>query len=192
MAEMESRWQMIGTFSAVDGCHIPIKSPAGGRRSDKEYHNFKNFYSIILMAMVDAKGRFIWGSAGYPGNSRDAIVFESTKLYSHIVSGEAIPQISVKVGNVNAPPLVIGDSAFPLTTWLTKPYTCKTLTPPQRYFNYRLSRARMVEECTFGVYEGRWRILHKKCESSKESVKKFTLACMMLLYIISAKSRVSQ
>jgi len=28
----------------------------------------KNFYSIILMVMVDGKGRFIWAQAGMPGN----------------------------------------------------------------------------------------------------------------------------
>ena len=42
-------------WPAVDGCHIPIKCPPGGLESCKEYHNFKNFFSMVLMGMVDSK-----------------------------------------------------------------------------------------------------------------------------------------
>ena len=59
MIEMESMWQFPFCFGAVDGCHIPIRCPSGGREANKEYHNFKNFYSIVLMGMVDAKYRYI-------------------------------------------------------------------------------------------------------------------------------------
>ena len=49
---MEELWQFPCSWAAVDGCHIPIKCPPGGQSSRKEYHNFKNFYSIVLMALV--------------------------------------------------------------------------------------------------------------------------------------------
>ena len=52
--------------------------------------------------------------------------------------------------DVNVPPLIVGDSAFPLRSWLLKPYTNAVLTPQQHYFNYRLSRARMVTEAAYG------------------------------------------
>ena len=42
--DMEEMWQYPLAFSALDGCHIPIKMPSGGAESAKEYHNFKNFY----------------------------------------------------------------------------------------------------------------------------------------------------
>ena len=57
---MEQLWQFSYAFAAIDGCHLPIKCPPGGRESNKEYDNFKEFYSIVLMALVDAKYRFIW------------------------------------------------------------------------------------------------------------------------------------
>ena len=53
--DMEEMWQFPLAFSALDGCHIPIKMPRGCGHSAKEYHNFKNFYSIVLMGMVNAK-----------------------------------------------------------------------------------------------------------------------------------------
>lgn len=75
MEEMNNRWQFPFCWAAVDGCHIPIKCPPGGAEALKEYHNFKNFYSIVSMAMVDSSYRFVWGSCGFPGNSHDAIIF---------------------------------------------------------------------------------------------------------------------
>ena len=61
-----------------------------------------------------------------------------------------------------------------------KPYTDAVLSPKQRYFNYRLSRGRMVTEGAYGQLKGRWRVLLRKCESSAENVRTFALACMVL------------
>ena len=61
-----------------------------------------------------------------------------------------------------------------------KPYTDANLTEEQRYFNYRLSRARMVTEGAYGQLKGRWRVLLRKCESSADQTKMVTLACIVL------------
>ena len=93
--------------------------------------------------MVDSHYRFVWDSYGFPENSHDAVIFRSTDLWTRIKEG-FLPIIGKTVGNVTVPPLIVGDSAFPLHTWLTKPYTNAVLAPQQQNFNYRLSRARMV------------------------------------------------
>ena len=74
----------------------------------------------------------------------------------------------------------MGDSAFPLQPWLLKPFTHAVKTTSQRYFDYRLSRARMVTEGAFGHLKGRWRVLLRKNESSPEEIKVSALACMVL------------
>jgi hypothetical protein len=44
-------------------------------------------------------------------------------------------------------PFVIGDCAYPVITWLVKPFVCNTsLAIEQKDFNYHLSKARMVIE----------------------------------------------
>ena len=53
--DMEELWQFPCCWAAIDGCHIPLKCP--DLAACKEYHNFKNFYSIVLMSLVDAKYR---------------------------------------------------------------------------------------------------------------------------------------
>ena len=78
------------------------------------------------------------------------------------------------------PPVILADSAFPLKNWLLKPYTNAILSPKQRYFNYRLSRARIVIEGAYGQLKGRFRVLLQKCESSCEQVKVMTLECFVL------------
>ena len=148
--DMEQLWQFPHAWAAIDGCHLPLKCPAGGAESRKEYHNFKNLFSIVFMAMVDAKYRFISASSGFPGNSHDSIIFQSTELWEDITERELIPSLGRNVHGVKILPLVVGDSAFPFGTWLMKPFTNAIPTPKQRYFNYRLSRGRMVTEGAYG------------------------------------------
>ena len=155
----------------------------------KSIITLKNFYSIVLMAMVDSHYRFVWGSCGFPGNSHDAVIFRSTDIWTRIEEG-LIPVIGKTVGDVTVPPLVVGDSAFPLRTWLMKPYTNASLTPRQRYFNYRLSRSRMVTEGAYGQLKGRWRVLLRKSESSQDNVRITTLACMVLHNICIARDAI--
>ena len=57
---------------AIDGSHLPIECPIGGVEAMKSYYNFKSFYSIVSMALVDAQCRFIWASVGAPGNTHDS------------------------------------------------------------------------------------------------------------------------
>jgi hypothetical protein len=102
------------------------------------------------MAIVDSRYRFIWGSCGFPGNSHDSIIFQVTDLWDKIQNQGGIPDIGIKVAGVIIHPLIVADSAFALQPWLLKPYTDAVLSDKMRYFNYRLSRARMVTEGAFG------------------------------------------
>ena len=85
------------SFAALDGRHAPIKClDVAGRR---DYHNYKNFYSIILMAMVDGKGRFIWAQAGMPGNVHDSTIMRSTRSGAHYPITITINLVQCQLGN---------------------------------------------------------------------------------------------
>ena len=154
--------------------------PAGGPEEMKQYHNFKNFYSVILLALVDAKYRFIWAALGAPGNTHDFTYFQSTRLWENITEERVLPEKFQFIGDVHVPPMILGDGTFPMKSWVCKPYGDAVLTEKKRYFNYCLSRARMVSECAFGKLKSRFRVLHRRCESSKESVKAMGLAAVVL------------
>ena len=58
---------------------------------------------------------------------------------------------SLWFGSHEIPTLLVGDSAYPIKSWLMKPFThSPTLTQEQKQFNYKLSRARVVVEIAFG------------------------------------------
>jgi len=57
-------------LGAIDGKHIRIKKP---RKS--EYFNYKNYFSVVLMAVVDANYKFLVVDIGAYGKGSDSVVF---------------------------------------------------------------------------------------------------------------------
>ena len=150
MVDMETLWQFHCCWGAIDGCHVSIQCPPEGPNASKEYHNFKNFYSIIMMAIVGAKDRFIWANVGFPGNSHDSVILQSTELWHEVTENNVITSMAKTIEGTEVYPMILGDSAFPFRIWLMKPYTHANLKPVEANFNYHLSRARMVIERAFG------------------------------------------
>ena len=64
--EFEQKILDMGSWTAADGDHIPSKCPSGGQSSHKEYHNFNNYYSLVLVALVDAKVQLHVGELWVP------------------------------------------------------------------------------------------------------------------------------
>ena len=53
----------------ADGSHLSIKFPNDGAQTMKEDLNFRGFYLIILMSLVDTEYWFIWASVGAQVNT---------------------------------------------------------------------------------------------------------------------------
>ena len=83
--EMECEWRSKYAFAAIDRSHCSIKCPAGVAESMKQYYNFKNFYLVVLLALVDAHYRLIWASIEAPGNTHNSTYFQSTLLWEKIM-----------------------------------------------------------------------------------------------------------
>ena len=164
-------------FGAVDGCQLRIQCPIG-EAARKDYWCFKQFYSIILMAIVDGKGRFMWSSAGMPGNCHDATLLQASNIWQHLPT---ICHLSVDhVGAISIPAMILGDNAFPFRSWLMKRYTQANATPDQKKFNKRHSSSRVVVENAFGWLKMRFRELFRGTESSPENLKFAALAAVTL------------
>ena len=101
-------------------------------------------------------------SVGVPVNTHDSTLLQSTDLWKRIVRGEMILNIVQQVEDVEIPPLILGDGAFPLWTFMLKPYRDALLPHDKRYFNYRNSRARLVTEGAFGRLKIRFRVFFRK------------------------------
>ena len=159
--------QMVG---AIYGTHIPILKP---QESPAHYYNCKGYYSVIMQAVVDFRGLFMDVNIGWPGKVHDARVLVNSSCYKKACNGTLLPDWSSNIRGVNVPLVILGDPAYPLLSWLMKPYLENAVTTlRERNFNYRQSRARMVVENAFGRLKGRWRCLLK------------TITCQIYLLLV--------
>ena len=60
-SDYEKLWNLPHYLGALDGKHFGIKKPP---HSGSVFFNYKNFFSIVLMATCDAHRRFTWFNLG--------------------------------------------------------------------------------------------------------------------------------
>lgn len=70
-------------IGAIDDKHIALICPPN---SGSEYFNYKKYFSIVLMALVDSKYRFIFADIGGQGRISDGGIFRNTVLWDMICS----------------------------------------------------------------------------------------------------------
>ncbi|XP_033098289.1 protein ALP1-like [Anneissia japonica] len=105
------------------------------------------------MALVDADSRFLYVDIGAKGRCSDGGVFQDCTLRDALEKGKlGLPEPAPLPNDDQPVPYsIVADDAFPMRSWLMKPYPHRQMTRQQRIFNYRLSRARRVVENAFGI-----------------------------------------
>jgi len=119
-------------------------------------------------------------------------VWRNSELAADLASGDADlpPSTPLPGRNVPFPYVIVADEAFPLNTYLMRPYARRNeLTDQQRVFNYRLTRTRLSIENTFGILVSRWHILHKQlCFSVTNAEKIFKALVCLHNFIMSSNN----
>ena len=128
--------------------HIPIEPPA---LNHTDYYNRKGWYSVVLHGIVDHDYFFRDVYVGWPGSVHDACGFANSKICKLGSEGNILQGEKITIGEVDVLIFLVADSAYPVSTWLMKPFPHgSTLTQGQKNFNYNLSRARIVVENAYG------------------------------------------
>ena len=164
-----NRWNFPHCIGAIDGKHITIKSP---KNSGSLYYNYKNQFSIVLLALVDDDYNFTYIDVGSYGSHSDGGIFGKSALQAAIEENKLdLPENSV----------IVGDEAFPLKEYLMKPYPRRVnQCIKEKVFNYRLCRARRIVENAFGILATRFRIFSRVIDLEPEKVVKIIKAtCAM-------------
>ncbi|XP_049880389.1 uncharacterized protein LOC126376875 [Pectinophora gossypiella] len=176
-ADFDKKANFPNCIGAVDGKHI--RNPP---KSGSLFFNYKGYNSIVLLAIVDSKYRFIYVDIGAYGKESDSTIFHNTKLYDLLMRGDLPTPKSRPLPGFQEPvPYVfVGDEAFSISNNVMRPYSGKHLSVKQRVFNYRLSRARRYVECTFGILANKWRIFHRPINVSYDFAIDIVKACCIL------------
>ncbi|GBL74220.1 hypothetical protein AVEN_263176-1 [Araneus ventricosus] len=178
-ADFERRWQFPHCIGAMDGKHVEIECPPN---SVSDFINYKGFFSIVLLALVDANYNFLFVDIGCQGRISDGGVFKHTKLYTLLNSKQlGLPNIApLQNSNLLAPYVIVADDAFALNENVMKPYSHQSNEVQKRIFNYRLSRARRVVENVFGICSSTFRILRKPMLLHPEKAAIVTMTVTLL------------
>ena len=176
-------------LGALDGKHVRIRKP---NKSGSLYFNYKQFFSIVLFALVDAKYRFLYVDVGAEGRASDSSLWKYSafnKDVEHPDNPLGIPKASLFPGYPGKLHYhFCGDDAFEMTEKLMKPYPTTKLTKEQRIFNYRLSRARRVVENAFGILATRFRIFRREIEMEPKGASVVVLAAVALHNFLSTEA----
>lgn len=178
--EFHDKWGFPHCIGAIDGKHCVIQAPVN---SGSDYFNYKNNFSIVLLAIVDANYNFIYADVGSQGRISDGGVFRKTEFYSKLQNNKLnLPPDDVLPGSQETAPYVfLADDAFPLQKHIMKPYSgSHEKNSPKRIYNYRVSRARRVVENTFGIMSSVFRILRKPILLKPQHATTVILSCVYL------------
>lgn len=177
--DFENLWQFPNCIGAIDGKHVHIEAPGN---SGGLFRTYKGRFASLLLAVCDARYRFILVDVGEAGSRGDAGCFRECGFGIQFRNGMLhIPGPKRLRGSTwEAPHVVVGDEAFPLLENLMRPYPGKQLNAERRIFNYRLSRARRIIENSFGILANRWRILRQEMKGKLELLDEIIWSTVLL------------
>lgn len=111
-------------LGAVDGKHIRIISP---QHSGTDFFNYKKFFSIVLMALVDSNYCFMT----VDGREGDSNIFKRSplgqQLYDNKLNVPGVRKLPNDDNGEAQPFVIVGDEAFGLHQNLLRPYPEKSI-----------------------------------------------------------------
>ena len=127
----QSRWNFPNCLGAIDRKHIQIRPPPG---TGSEYFNYKKTFSILLLPIAGPDYKCYYADIGSNGQMNDSGVWNSPDLRRKIEDNcFNIPAPTLlPLGYIRILYVFEGDDAFPLKSYMLKPYPQTDLTPNKR------------------------------------------------------------
>lgn len=128
----EQRTNFSHCIGAVDGKHIRMIKPIG---TGSQHYNYKYFFSIVLLTVVDSDYKFIYVDVGSFGKDSDSTIFLNSTLWTLLSNNSLnIPEPSVLPNtNETVPYLFVGDEAFGLSKNVLRPYRGRNYQKKKEY-----------------------------------------------------------
>ncbi len=132
--DFERIWNFPHCLGAIDGKRVRIQAP---KKSGSNFFNYKGFFSVVLLAVVDADYNFRYVDIGGLGRLSDGGLF-SRSLFGQALEAGEIPLPPPKClpqSEIEMPHFFIGDAAFPLKSYMQRPYPGNDLSVTTKGWN---------------------------------------------------------
>ena len=153
VSEFEQKlFGIIQAFGCIDGTRIQIKRPT---ENSRDYFCYKQYFSLNIQDIYNAKRKFIDIDCRWPGSVHDAKSFANSTITRKFREGSLAGTLhEVLPGYGAVRNYLIADPAYPLTPFCTKEYhSCSN--NQQVIFNNIPRSARNTVECAFGRLKAR-------------------------------------
>ena len=106
--DFDGLWQFPHVVGAIDGKYVMTEAPA---KSGTLYHNHKGTFSIVLLAVCDAKYNFTLVDVGQYGSNNDSGVLAQSKISTTFENNALnLPESEVLPGtNLDITYFLVGD-----------------------------------------------------------------------------------
>lgn len=155
--------QFPRVLGCIDGTQIRILAPS---HNEMEFVNRKGFHSMNIQLICDAKLKFINCVIKWPGSTHDARILSNSSIYR-----------AFEEGRMNG--FILGDSAYPLKSWLMTPFIAPSTAAEDRY-NGAFLPTRCTVERAIGVLKRRWACLQTGLRLSPEKSVSVIASCIIL------------
>ncbi|KAI2661038.1 Protein ALP1-like [Labeo rohita] len=112
--DFQKLWNFSNCAGAIDGKHITIQAVAN---SDSQFHNYKGSFSVVLLAVVDARYHLRIIDMGAYGKSSDGGTLSSSN-FGQALSHDAPTSHQMRLFQELKEPC-------PLFSWQTKHFLCE-------------------------------------------------------------------
>ncbi|CAK8563503.1 unnamed protein product [Lathyrus sativus] len=132
---------------------------------------------LMVQALVDAEGRFLDVSSGWPSSMKPETILQESKLYHDIEESRDLLQgSSYKLSDGSLiPQYILGDSCFPLLSWLLTPYNRvneeDSFSSAENAFNCAHNRAMGLFGDAIGRLRTRWQLLSDSRKWKRDCVE---------------------
>lgn len=138
--------QFPNVVGVVDGSLIPIDAPSN---NEFAFVDRKGQHSLNCMFVCGSSLQFFYVNSNWPGSLHDSRVLRLSSFYDQMEQGNIFP---------NA--VFLGDSGYPLKTWLMTPLHHDPYNPGERRYNRRLKETRRLIECALGILKEKFPCLN--------------------------------
>ncbi|XP_008189913.1 uncharacterized protein LOC103311881 [Acyrthosiphon pisum] len=121
-SEFWERLNFPNCVGAIDGKHVRVMCPD---QTGSLYFNYKNYFSLVLLAIVDAKYKFLAIDVGSYGKEGDSGIFSKSVMGQRIYTEKfGLPSEDIQLPGSEKclPYVIIGDEAFMLHKRIMKPF----------------------------------------------------------------------